>query len=398
MKLLFLTPFLPYAEAPHAVASTVYQWLRRLAERHEVDLLSFVDSAEEAAHRDDLERVCREVVLIRRRVSRPALFYRMLRYPTRPKMYWSFRDPRMERAVRERTGREGYGLVQAEYSQMAQYGPAIFPRTPRLLVKHDVRTVLAWRAWQQARGRGRLSAWWEWLKIPSYELMICQAFDGIAVLSEHNQRVLHGFLPELPVEVIPPGMEIVPADPKRYERPGRVVAFFGAMNRRVNVGAAFYLHRQIMPLVRQAVPGAELHVVGGAPGPEVQALAQDRWVTVTGYVPDTAAYFAGCDLAVAPMQVGGGILTKVLETMAAGLPVVATPVANEGIAAQADREMLLGDDAAALARQVVRFLQDPVLRRRIALAGQELVRRRFGWGTMIERWESFYTEICNRHS
>ncbi len=397
MKVLFLTPFLPYAQAPHAVASTVYPWMRRLASRHEVDLISFVDSEAEAAQRSDAEEFCQAVTLLHRRVGRLALLYRMLRYPTRPKMYWSFRDPRMERLVRERTAGGRYDLVQVEYSQMAQYGAAIAPQVPRLLVKHDLRAVLAWRAWQQAGGWRRWPAWLEWLKVPSYELAVCRHFDSVVVLSEHNRRLLQGFLPDLPVEVIPPGMEVPPADPARYERPGHVVLFFGAMNRAVNVEAVRFFYRLVWPQVRRAVPASQFHIVGGSPTAEVRALAEDASVVVTGYLPDPVAHFARSDVAVAPMRVGGGILTKVLETMAAGLPVVATSVANEGIAAEPGREMLLADDPQAMAKEVIRLLRESARRREVGLAGQELVRRRFGWPAVLERWERLYQEVLVYH-
>jgi glycosyltransferase involved in cell wall biosynthesis len=398
MRLLFLTPFVPNPHASHAVASTVFQWLRRLAERHQVDLLSFVESSEDRSRQTEIARVCRSVTLIHRRTSRPALALRMLRHPARPRMHWAFHDERMARAVRERTSRHRYDLVQVEYSQMAQYRSLISPTTPRVLVKHDVRAVMAWRALKTARGPNRALAFFEWLMIPHYELTTCQQFDAVVTLSEHNRRLLQGFLPGLPVSVIPPGIDTAEEEPTRYERSGREVAFFGNMASWRNVGAVLFFYREVFPLVQSAVPGARLHIIGAKPSGEIEALARDNAVIVTGYVDDVRAYFSGCDVAIAPMQVGGGILMKVLEMMAVGLPVVATPVANEGVDADPDSEILLANDAKGFARQVVRLLHAGELRRRVGLGGQRFVGRRFDWTACIDGWEALYKDILMRRN
>ena len=82
-----------------------------------------------------------------------------------------------------------------------------------------------------------------------------------------------------------------------------------------------------------------------SPSAEVQVLAGQPGVTVTGTVPDVRPYVAHAALSVAPLRVARGIQNKVLEAMAMAKAVLVTPQALEGIEAGIGRELLLADGA-----------------------------------------------------
>jgi glycosyltransferase involved in cell wall biosynthesis len=86
---------------------------------------------------------------------------------------------------------------------------------------------------------------------------------------------------------------------------------------------------------------------------------------------------AGCRIALAPLRYGAGVKGKVNLAMSHGLPVVATPVAAEGIDLRDGGSVLLADDAAGFAAAVVRLYDDAELWLRLSDAGLDIVRRDF---------------------
>jgi glycosyltransferase involved in cell wall biosynthesis len=106
---------------------------------------------------------------------------------------------------------------------------------------------------------------------------------------------------------------------------------------------------------------------------------------VTGFVPDLNEELNQAAVFVAPLRFAAGIQNKVLEAMAAGTPVVTTSLINEGLSAQPDHELLLADDAASTAQQIVKLLRDREHREQIARSGRQFVVRKYRWTHAVER-------------
>lgn len=154
-----------------------------------------------------------------------------------------------------------------------------------------------------------------------------------------------------------------------------------------NVDAVTWFAREVLPRVRKEVPRARFYVVGSRPGNAVQALAGED-VVVTGRVPDVRPYLAHAVVVVAPLRIARGIQNKVLEGMAMGKAVVATPQALEGIAAQPGQEVCVAEDAQAQADLVLRLIRDSAESRDIGSAARKLVATSYTWAPNLARLES----------
>lgn len=170
--------------------------------------------------------------------------------------------------------------------------------------------------------------------------------------------------------------------------PGPNVLFVGAMYRRPNVEAVEWFLDEVWPRVLQEVPEARFYVVGSAPSPSLQARADGERVFVSGYVGDLAPWYRAATVFVSPLRVAGGLLQKVLDALAMGVPVVATPVSNHGVGGVPGEHLLLADDPEEFADAVVRLLRDPDLRERLGRAGREFVLQRYDLEAAVARWES----------
>jgi glycosyltransferase involved in cell wall biosynthesis len=140
-----------------------------------------------------------------------------------------------------------------------------------------------------------------------------------------------------------------------------------------NADAACFFAREVLPTVRRRVPEAEFWIVGRDPTAEVAALARLPGVVVTGFVADIRPFIDEAAVVVAPLRFGSGMRNKILEAWAMDKCVVATHVGAEGLDCTDGVDILLGDDAPALASQVSEALTDAELRERIRGRGRRLV-------------------------
>ena len=145
--------------------------------------------------------------------------------------------------------------------------------------------------------------------------------------------------------------------PPPYPPGAQVLVFTGAMDYWPNVDAMQWFVRSVWPALRRQFPQLSLYIVGSRPVARVRALARVAGVTVTGTVDDIRPYLQGAALAVAPLRIARGVQNKVLEAMAMGKIVLASPQALEGIAAQPGLELLLARDEAEFIHHAARVLR-----------------------------------------
>jgi GT2 family glycosyltransferase len=198
------------------------------------------------------------------------------------------------------------------------------------------------------------------------ELRAARDADATFVITDAEAAELRRLVPEANVRVLP----LVRALPSVRATPDgrRGVLFVGHFRHRPNVDAVQFLVREVWPHVRRAAPGTVLHLVGSATPEAVSALATDD-VVVHGHVRDLAAMLAQVRATIAPLRFGAGLKGKVAESLAHGVPCVATSVGVEGSGLVHERDVLVADDSEGLARQTVRICADDTLWRALSAAG-----------------------------
>ncbi|MEN3976834.1 glycosyltransferase family 4 protein [Emcibacter sp. SYSU 3D8] len=167
---------------------------------------------------------------------------------------------------------------------------------------------------------------------------------------------------------------------------GRVLGFHGNIHWHPNLTAIELVCREVLPLVRQVVPDAEFHIAGGPLTPSTRRLSELPGVRFLGYVEDLHDFMSRCDVYVAPMTTGSGVKNKLLEAMAAGMPVVSNPLGAEALD-EAGRSLIgIGDDAPAMARLIVDLLASPTKRAEASAAIGNHARRLYGWGPVAQQF------------
>ena len=248
-------------------------------------------------------------------------------------------------------------------------------RAPILYYTHDLHHLRERRRWDL---EGDPHALAESKRLKRIEERIFTQVDHVMTPSADEAAVIRADVPKAQVHVIPP--YLVPAT--LLAQPGPSFAdrdaliFVGGYNHPPNVDAAVWLVRDIMPLVWAALPDVRLLLVGNAPPPAVTDLAGRR-VTVTGFVPDVAPLYAQSRLSVSPLRYGAGVKGKIVASLQEGVPVITTPVGNEGLGLAHGTEAWVAETPSDLAAGIIALYRDPARCAAMAQAAQTLLRRDF---------------------
>lgn len=367
MKILLVTPFLPHRNATHAGGRFVFWLIEELGREHDVFLMTRV-SPDEAPHSGDARRICREVRILSHDIStatpgkalrRTASYLALGRLATR----W----------MRE----ERFDLVQVEHVE-AGIGIRVPAGIPLVVDCHDVITKPKERIFCSASGGRRIPAWLAFSLTRWVERRVLRKSAMAFVRSEVDREYLAAAVPGVPTRVVPHpcGLDLT-GQGRAHD--GRTILFLGALHRSLNVDAVLYFAKQVFPAVREKVPDARFIVAGVNP-PEalVRLDSHADGIRVVGPVEEVETAYCSATVFAAPILVGGGIIVKILDAMAVGVPVVTTTFGNEGIGAAPGKEILVADDPERFADAVVRLLRDDAENRRIGESGMQFIRGTFG--------------------
>ncbi|RJT42613.1 glycosyltransferase [Mesorhizobium waimense] len=175
-------------------------------------------------------------------------------------------------------------------------------------------------------------------------------------------------------EDIPKALPALPASSGGFP----LILLVGHLGYQPNIDAAQRLARSILPRIRQALPTAKLTLAGRSPAPSVQALARLEGVALVEDPDDVRPLLSAAHLSVIPLSMGGGTRIKILEAMAWGVPVIATPLAAEGLDLVENEDVLLAASDEELAAMAIALCADPGRMARQRAHAHEAVWSRFG--------------------
>ena len=271
-------------------------------------------------------------------------------------------------------GREFDLIVMARHYVAARHVETVRKFAPRALVAFDTVDLHFLRGERLAELDGGSGARMAARARREEELALIRSVDVTIVVSSVERDVLRTLVPEADVLLLSNIHEPTPGGLSFAEREG--LMFIGGFEHPPNTDGVLWYAREVLPLIRQRLPGVVSYIVGSKVPSTIRSLAAADFV-VTGYVPDVAPFFSGCRLSIAPLRYGAGVKGKVNLAMSHGLPVVATSAAVEAMHLESGRDVIVADDAAGFAAAVERLYRDEALWNRIAASGIENVRRHF---------------------
>ncbi len=396
MKILFVSLLLPYPYADHAGAFTVFNTIKHLSKRHEVSLISFVRSEKEAQCVRFIQNYCRMV----KTILLPRGFFHKVRiraglFGFKPISISNGYSRQMRECVRSVCQSEKFDIVQVEYTPMGQYVSEI-GHTPAVINVHDLIYLTAERfAKNLSFSRKKLEWFADSLISKRYELQLLSKFKRVLTLSQNIKNRLLELNDSLNVSVLQPGVDIPLKQKNHSSGLAKNLIFMGAMWRAENIDAVLYFYQSAFERIRKAVPDVKLNIIGGSPDEQIKRLASDPNVTVQGYIENLLPSYLNADVSIAPMRVAGGVMCKILDAMAVGLPVITTSQGNEGIRANPEEQIVIADDPVQFADKTIELLRDGNRRKAIGRRGTDFVRDNFNWETATKKSEIIYQQCMS---
>jgi glycosyltransferase involved in cell wall biosynthesis len=262
------------------------------------------------------------------------------------------------------------------------------PRTRTVLASYDVEHVRMERLAEAARGVARLALRLEAARARRFEADNLQRFDGVIAVSELDRQIYvdRYRLPPERVLVVENGVDpsYFSFGHRRHEGPPRIL-YVGNLRYPPNAQAALRLLRRIMPRLWAAIPEAQVVVLGAGPPPELLAENRGDRVRVTGRVDDVRPYLSDARVGCFPLLAGSGTKYKVLEALSAGLPLVCSLLAAEGLEVEHGEHLLVAERDEDIAAALERVIRDASLGRALAERGRALVERRYAWSVNLPR-------------
>jgi glycosyltransferase involved in cell wall biosynthesis len=223
-------------------------------------------------------------------------------------------------------------------------------------------------------------------KLENLEREILTTAAGHIVCSEREKTQLQGIVRAARIAVIENGVDCAYFSGVEREPTRRRIVFVGKMDYHPNVEAITGFAHKTWPLVKDQLKDLALSIVGANPTPAVQALAGIPGIEVTGTVPDVRPYYRDALAAVVPLRTGGGTRLKILEAMAAEVPVVSTPLGAEGLMVSPGIDILISDldDHASWVGHLMNLAHSEERRKEITSRALQLVQGRYDWNTLGE--------------
>ena len=391
LRILFLTSRFPH---PPLKGDQLRAWhqIRLLGQRHRVTLVYLARGP--AASHDALAGSCERIVAVP--FGAAAMVRGLLRglFSPLPLQASLYATPAMRAALRG-LATQPFDLVHVQLARMAPYlEEGVCPR-PWVVDLVDALSLGMARRGREEWGPARLVARIETERLRRYERELGATADRTVVVSRRDREAI-GDLPGLCV--VPNAVDLEAFPFAGREREPATVVFSGNMGYFPNVNAAVWFAREVLPRVRQVLPETRFLIVGARPARSVRGLAKDPGVTVTGRVDEVGPYLRRATVAVAPMRSGSGQQFKILEAMASGAPVVATPAEAEQVGAEHDRELLVADEATGFAESVLALLTDPARAGRLAEKARRLVEKQFTWRHSVDALEAVYASALQEPS
>lgn len=401
-RLLFLAHRLPF---PPDKGDRIRSWhmLDHLAQSWDIDLGCLSDDPADLDHLPRLRERCADVRCEPVSTGLRAAARALLRArPGLPLTLGWFHSQRLQDWISAGLAAQRYDAVFVYSSAMAPYvmGGAHAPLPPSVLDLVDVDSE-KWLAYAADARPPHRQIWArEARTLLAFERRAAAAFHHTVLVSQAERERFVSLAPEVASRVgwVDNGVDLNFFDARTahsnpYAPGGPPLVFTGTMDYRPNIDAVIWFARDVMPLLRQTAlhDGApEFHIVGARPSAAVQALADLPGVHVTGRVADTRPYIAHAAAAVAPLHIARGIQNKVLEAMAMGRPVIASSPAFEGVRAQAGRDLLVADGAAATAEAVRSVLRGA--HPGLGAAARSAMARTHDWAVTLRRLDPFFAQ------
>jgi len=391
-RILIVSPVTPYPVF-HGAGSAIFGYLRALRREFDILFCGFCPAKLLGQAEEGLRMLCKDVYL-----AAPPERRTVDALDRTPFYFSNLKHEGLRQAVREMHRKYRPDIVQVEYMSMAEYAEGL--DGVRLMRAH----VQEW--WHFYLGfRNCLSPAERFTKmLGAFDTIVhnrktLETFDCVLVTHEEERKHALELVPNARVEALP----FLLMDCEQFEPWPHIpteprLIFVGYLPHTPNEEGLRWFLENAYPHVLKEEPTAQLVVVGGGPSNRIRGLMHDCDVEYHGFVEDLRSEYARARVYLAPIFSGGGIRTKIIEAMTAGVPVVSTVFGPLGIGTVAGEHLLAADDPREYADAVVRLIREDATWWRIRNRARAFVEESYSLQTngpsVARRYQQYLSECA----
>lgn len=411
MKILWFSHIVPYPPKG-GVLQRSHHLLRELAGRNEVHLVSFVQQTPLRLMYGDVEiglndchkellKICPVVKFLpipceRSRWGKKLLLLRSL-FTVHPYTINWLKSRAMRAEVTALMDGGDYDAVHFDTISLAIYRD-LFPQAKCVLNHHNIESHMMFRRASNERDwLAKAYLAYEAWRLQRYERSVCKRFDMHLTCSSLDSDRLSQTAPSLRTAIVPNGVDVDYFKPSGAPRQPNRLVFAGRLSAYPNRRAVLFLAQELWPVLKDALPEMEMDIIGADPPVEIVELSKhDPAFRVHGFVDDVRSYLDSAAVYVCPINDGGGTKLKVLDALAMALPLVAHPVACEGINVAAGQTVLYAASPAEYVAQIRRLVRHADMRRRMSYAARQLAVEQYSYAGIGRGLHAVYENMINK--
>lgn len=397
MKILIISPRLPHAHGK-ADSITVYHIAKYLSQSHDVCIACFYENEKELFHLADLKEFCTDVRPVPLKKWKTKLNMALSLFNSdMPLQTAYYADREMQRTVEDMLKEHQPDIAYAHLIRMAEY----------LKNKESVKRVLAMQISQTLNYRRMISYIkltfykilynLEYKKVRHYEPQITRHFDSCLLISKYDKESFDDHETIDNIFYSPHGLDVEYYTKMENTEKEDAILFCGVLETPTNIDAIMYFYDHIYQLVKKRIPDVKLYLVGKKPPKVISKIAEkDHSVIVTGFVEDIRPYYSRIKVGIDPLRIGAGLQNKLLIGMSMEQPMVCTSIANEGIAAENGRHLLIADDPKSFSDAVVELMLDEKKAKTISQQARNFIQQRWTWEYYLQQLEEHLIKLAEK--
>ncbi len=396
MKILMIVPYLPYPLYSGGQIRT-FNLIKQLSKKHQLTLVSFIRHNEEKQYIPFLQKYTTKVITIKRRSAWNLVNILLAAFSNFPFLVSIYYSPKLKRTLKQLLSKNNYDLIHAETFYVLPNIPKT--PTPILLVEQTIE-YLVYQRYSQNIPLFFLKPflYYDVKKIASWEKHYWKTVSKLATVSQKDKEFIAQQVKRKDIQVVPNGVDFQSFKEvykeNLHRKKGKTVIFVGNFTWLPNREAVQILAKKIWPLILSKIPTAKLIIAGRNPTYSIIRLNNpQKNIHVLGEVNDIRQVFSQADLSLLPIKNGRGTKYKVLESIAAGVPVVGTPLAIEGLDLTDKKEVLIGKTTKELAQKAQFILNYPRIAKKISQAALNKLRKQLSWPKVANSLNNIYFSI-----
>jgi glycosyltransferase involved in cell wall biosynthesis len=397
MNILTICSTFPYPPTRGGTQGRTFNLLKTVAQNHAVTLITQRSQDVTEEEIEELRQYVKELfVFARPTVAEGGLVAKIRRFGqfllggTPPNVLFLYSEE-IQKWIDNAVAARKFEAITCEHSVNEIYIRPEWKKQVRTII--NIHSSVYRTCKNQLETKTSDNEWRDRLYLPllrRYERQTIRKFSRVVVTTDEDEQQMQTFAPEAEVILIPNGVDLETFPYRKADPGGHNLVFVGGLDYFVNIDAACFFSTEVFPVLQQKYPDATLTLVGSKPSAEVQALAKRPGITVTGRIPSVAEYLHKATVAVIPLRTGFGMKFKTLESMAAGVPVVASDRGLEGL--EVDRpsvplRALRANRVEDYVEAIIRLFEDAQLRETLSRNGRELIEQEYTWERLGEQYE-----------